>query len=305
MNPDSNSAALQSADKALRKSIKPMLRLIPSQRVINWLTYLSAKVTGITHKAARAEWIDQGGVAVLRITPDVVKHPDAAMLYFHGGAYVIGSPTSSENEARRLAISSGMAVYSVKYTTAIHAPYPAAVNDGVAAYNAIVASGVAPSQILLTGTSAGGGLVLAMLQRLIKEGGSLPAGVVTLSPWLDLTASHPSIDTLAEREAILTRTWISRAAKMYAADTNLRDPEVSPGFGSFKGSPPHLVLYSTAEIFRDEVEAFIEKLVEEEVSAHVGVNNHAPHAWPVLVDEAPETEVAFKMIAAFAEQHLS
>lgn len=227
------------------------------------------------------------------------------MMYFHGGAYTIGSPTSAEPDARRLAISCGMPVYSVKYTRAIEAPYPAAVDDAERAYKALIASGLPAAQIVLAGTSAGGGLALALIHRLLSKGDPLPACVVTLSAWIDLTMSFPSIDLLAKTDVILTRTWTTRAAQIYGGDEVSKNPEVSPGLGDFTGAPPNLLLYSKAELFRDEIEDFATKLEAAKVSVQLAAHDHAPHAWPTLVEQAPESEEAFTLIAEFTDRHLN
>ncbi|EDZ41747.1 acetyl-hydrolase, putative [Rhodobacteraceae bacterium HTCC2083] len=244
----------------------------------------------------------------MRVTPNVLKEntsgeQNVCILYFHGGAYTVGSPRANENDARRLAMSCAATVISVKYTTAINAPYPAAVDDVEAAYEALCASGVAANKIVLAGTSAGEGLVLALLHRLLGQQRTMPVCVVTLSPWLDLSMSYPSLDALSAQDVILSRAWTTRAAKMYAGQTAINTPEISPVHGRFESAPPTLVLYSKVEIFRDEIESFSNVLERFGVEAEFYAHNFAPHAWPMVVDDAPETEAAFSLIAQFVSKH--
>ena len=304
MNPASHSPELRSANKLLRRTLKPLLRFLPSQRILNWISHMRIPARGPRYDAANAEWTAFRSVKALCVTPHAQDHADACMMYFHGGAYTIGSPASSEPDARRLAISCGMTVYSVKYTTAIHAPYPAAVDDAEAVYKGLLERGFAPESIVLAGTSAGGGLVLALLHRLLAKGDPLPSCVVTLSAWIDLTMSSPSIDLLAKQDAILSREWTTRAAQMYGGNQVSTNPEVSPKLGDFTGAPPNLMLYSKVELFRDEIEDFAKKLISANVPVHLAAHSHAPHAWPMVAELSPEAEDAFKLIAEFTNQHL-
>lgn len=303
MNPDSHSPELQASNKLLRRSLKPLFKYVPSQRFINWLTHKRAPATGPHFDAAHSEWITLGDIACLKVAPDTVPVQDTYILFFHGGAYTIGSPAASEAEARRFAISCCAQVFSVKYTTAVHAPYPTAMDQAEAAYDALIAKGLPASKIVFAGTSAGGGLVLGLLHRLLEKKKPMPACVVTLSPWLDLSLTSPSVDTLKERDVVLSRAWLTRAAKLYAGATAITTPEISPVNGTFKGGPPQLVLYSTVELFKDEIERFETTLAADGVEAEFHANHHAPHAWPVVVDDAPESEEAFRLIADFVARH--
>lgn len=303
MDPNSNSPELQAVNKTLRRTLKPMLRLIPSQRFLNWLSHKKAPVTGKHYDAAQSEWATLGAIACLQITPDDISDHDTRILYFHGGAYTIGSPGANEADARRLAIRCKAVVHSVKYTTATFAPYPAAVDDAEAAYEALLALGVPAQKIVFAGTSAGGGLVLALIHRLLEKQRPMPACVVTLSPWLDLSMSYPSVDELKDEDVILTRAWTTRAATLYAGETAISAPEISPENGRYKGAPPNLILYSKLEIFRDEIENFARVLENFGVEAEFHAHNHAPHAWPMVAEAAPETEDAFKVIAEFVARH--
>ena len=145
MDPYSLSPELEAANKLLRRTLKPMLKLIPSQAFLNWIAHMRRPAKGAFYDAAKSTWVKLGNIECLKVTPDVCSADDTHILYFHGGAYTLGSPAANEADARRMAISCGMTVLSVKYTTAINAPYPAAVNDAEAAYTALLATGVPAS----------------------------------------------------------------------------------------------------------------------------------------------------------------
>lgn len=301
------SPELKQINRALRRTLKPMLRYISSQRVLNWITHKQPALKGAPFDSAQCDWVNldyQGSIIpCLRAVPDISNRSNACILYFHGGAYTLGSPAASEAEARRFAISCRTPVYSAQYTTAIHAPYPAAVNDAETAYRALKSMGYASDQIILAGTSAGGGLALALLHRLISKDVALPACCVTLSPWVDLTMSQPSIDGLAKQDVVLSRAWLARAAKLYAGSTACDTPEISPLYGDFAGGPPQLILYSEVEILRDEIIAYAQKLNISGVETTLQEHNCAPHAWPVMAATTPESAQAFDAIADFIDAH--
>ncbi|MBN2469288.1 MAG: alpha/beta hydrolase fold domain-containing protein, partial [Anaerolineae bacterium] len=144
---------------------------------------------------------------------------DSVILYLHGGAYVTGSAQLYRSMAGRLAAASGMRALTLDYRLAPRYPFPAALDDAIAAYQWLVAQGFKPGQITFAGDSAGGGLALAALLHLRDSNISLPAGAALLSPWMDLTGAGESMAALADRDPMLSWAMLDPAAAAYTAGT--------------------------------------------------------------------------------------
>ena len=219
----------------------------------------------ILPKGTRSTATRLGGVPSDRIVT-AASQPDRALLYLHGGGYTVGSRTTHRAVASHLADAVGAVGHLLDYRLAPEAPYPAAVEDALAAYQALLEHGIAPEKVVVAGDSAGGGLALALALRAREQGVPLPAGLGLISPWIDLTLTglDESID-----DPMLTRGWLERCADDYAGD-NRRWPEVSPIFGNLSGLPPMFVQGASDEIIRGD----IERLVEAAKDAGVPVEYH-------------------------------
>ncbi len=186
--------------------------------------------------------------------------PRRAVLYLHGGAYTVGGPGTHRALAAHLAAASSAAVYLLDYRLAPEAPYPAAVEDAVAAHRAL--QGLA-DVVTVAGDSAGGGLTLAMMTRLRDAGDPLPVAAALLSPWVDLT-----LDNVPEApggpgdpgDPVLRRDWLRQSADAYAAGADLASPELSPLFADLAGLPPMAVQIGTDEILLGDVERLVAAL---------------------------------------------
>lgn len=174
------------------------------------------------------------------------------MLYFHGGAYVLGSAAAHRSFVQRFHQLAGLNTVSIDYRLAPEHPYPAAVDDAQCAWQALLKRGYQPGNIVLAGDSAGGGLALALIQRLRSRGQAMPAAVFALCPWLDLNCRHDSLRRLASRDAMLNPRTLRDAAAMYAGDTSLSHPEISPLYGDWDGVPPILVHAADRDVLYDE-----------------------------------------------------
>ena len=164
--------------------------------------------------------------------------PHHAVLYLHGGGYLVGSPAVYRPLAATLAARLSAPVYTLDYRLAPEHPYPAALNDAYAAYQALRDAGQDPGQIAIMGDSAGGNLTVALLQRLRTEGLPLPASAVLLSPWGQLGGSSPSRRAHARKEAMLPPDRLEEAARAYAGDMPLEDPRLSVIYGSLEAFRP-------------------------------------------------------------------
>jgi acetyl esterase/lipase/predicted MFS family arabinose efflux permease len=234
------------------------------------------------------------GVPVRRYTAGSAS---GLVLHVHGGAYVGGSATFGRAHSP-LARRSLVDVVSVDYRLAPEHPYPAAVDDALAVYRSLVQRG----RVAIVGESAGGGLVLALTQRIRDEGLPMPAGVAAVMPWADLTQTSASYEANRGRD-VLTREGLTRSAEFYAGDLALDDPLVSPLFGSFAQFPPTLVLVGTHDSLLEDARAVHRRLIEDGVTSDLVEVAGGAHGFIQL--PAPEGRVAMTRIHRFLVDALS
>jgi acetyl esterase/lipase len=201
---------------------------------------------------ARVEPTTLAGLPARRVVPDGAG--PGVLLYLHGGGYVFGSSATHLELVARLARAAGMAAMAVDYRLAPDHPFPAAADDVLAAYQALLASGVPPGRIVLAGESAGGGLVLSVLVTARDRGVPLPAAAALLSPWVDLTLASPTIDRNAPRD-FASRPLAQAWADAYLAGADPREPRASPLHAALHGLPPLLVQVGAHEMLLGEAEA--------------------------------------------------
>lgn len=230
-------------------------------------TGLLAPARGITTTEERI-----AGVRVLRLSSGGGDR--GTVLAFHGGAYVLGIPEALSIPAAR---DGGPDVISVDYRLAPEHPFPAARDDAMAVYRALLET-VGAKKIAVMGDSAGGGLALTLLQAVAAEGLPMPAALVAMFPWGDLSLSGESCTTNRGRD-ILVHSEVALAADWYAGGRDLRDPAVSPGFGSFAGFPPTYMAVGDLDLIRDDVKHTAERMRADGVSVHLDVFPGAPHGF--------------------------
>lgn len=221
------------------------------------------------------------------IIPRAVQRT-GVILFMHGGGYLAGSPRTHRSCTAWLAHRAGMRLYSLDYRLAPEHPYPAALDDAVRAFRALVASGTAPGQIVLAGDSAGAGLALATMLRLRAERETLPAAAALLCPLTDLTGSGESLVTNAEREALLGLRHRDHAMRCYAGETPLDHPLLSPLFAELRGLPPLLVQASRDEVLWDDARRFVERARAAGVSVEFDAEEGLMHDWQLTVPFTPE-----------------
>lgn len=216
-----------------------------------------------------------GGRRAWRWIPEDA-HPTRLVVHFHGGGYVIGSPLENRAYLAVLARLLRVEVVSIAYRLCPEHPHPAAHEDGEAAVRALVDSGVAPGDIVLTGDSAGGGVALGTVYRLRDSGGPTVAGAVLGSPMVDLRAESASYAANAASDYLIRPLVVEWARAMGVADS---DPSVSLVLADPTGLPPLRFLAGDAEIFRDDVVACAERAKAAGVDAEVVVGADAVHCW--------------------------
>lgn len=176
-----------------------------------------------------------------------------AVLYLHGGIFIAGSPRTHRRLGRALARELGSSVYVIDYRLAPEHPYPAAVADAEAAWDCLRALGYAAEQVVIAGDSAGGGLALALAQRLRdRDQPEQAAALVLISPYLDLTTQSDSMHSLAGRDPMLSAKVLRRGGDLYRGPLAADDPRVSPLFGDLHHLPPVLVQVGSEEVLLDD-----------------------------------------------------
>jgi acetyl esterase/lipase len=175
-----------------------------------------------------------------------------ALLYLHGGAYVAGSPRTHGELAARISRATGMRAVSLDYRLAPEHPFPAAIEDAVAACRALREQGTAPRRMVIAGDSAGGGLALATLLALRDAGDPLPAAAVLLSPWVDLEGTGESVRALAARDPIANVKLITLGRTLYLNGADPRHPLAAPLHADLAGLPPLLIQVGTREVLLDD-----------------------------------------------------
>jgi epsilon-lactone hydrolase len=228
--------------------------------------------------------------------------PANAVLFLHGGAFMIGSPVSHRSITGRLAKHTNATVFVPDYRLAPEHPFPAALDDVFTSYRALLAQGYTPERIAIAGDSAGGGLALSLCLRLRSEGLAQPACAVVLSPWADLTLTllAPVAD-----DALLRAAWLNQGAAAYLQGHSARDPLVSPLLADLAGLPPMLIQAASDEILRDDSRRLTEILSADGVPA---THREFPYMWhdfQLYAGLVPEATQAVDDIAQFISRNLS
>jgi acetyl esterase/lipase len=253
-------------------------------------------------KNVKVEQINTGGVAAeWQVVPGAKKN--RVLLYFHGGGMFMGSPNTHRLLTVALGLLTKMRVLSVVYRLAPEHPYPAGLEDCVAAYKWLLSTGIKPENIVIAGDSAGGTLTLSTLVKLRNDGVPLPAGAVCLSPLTDFTLSGESFFGNAETDPVLADTgffwWISG----YLAGADPSDPLVSPLFADLKGLPPLLVQASTSEMLFSDSKRLVDRAKAAGVDATLETWDDMTHVFQSFgLRDLPESKEAIAKIGEFVQK---
>ena len=221
------------------------------------------------------------GLPVLASTTPGAR-TDQTLLYIHGGAFVIGNPTDYRSLSGELGRAAGVSTVSLDYRLAPEHPFPAAVDDCVAAYRALLEGGIKPADIVLAGDSAGGGLVIATLVAARDAGLPMPAGALTISPWVDLACTGNSMQSKIAADPSITREGLLANAELYLQGKPLTTPLASPLYADLRGLPPVFVQVGTAEVLLDDSIRLVGALGAADVPVHLSVWPNMPHVWHIF-----------------------
>jgi acetyl esterase/lipase len=232
--------------------------------------------------------VEIGGVAGVEVTIQG-NESENEILYFHGGVYVIGNAAATVPLVGDLVRRTGAKAITLEYRLAPEHPYPAAVEDARAAYEVLLAQGIAPAQIALAGESAGGGLAVALLLALREAGAPLPSCGYLMSPYVDLTLSGETLAEKREVDPLLTPDGLRARIPDYVGGADPSDPLISPIFGDLRELPPLLIQVGSHEVLLSDALRLAGRAAISDVRVTLDVTPGVPHvfqAYAGLLDEA-------------------
>lgn len=239
-----------------------------------------------------AEWVRPADAAAGRV-----------LLYLHGGGYVLGSLNTHRALVGRLAQKCGVTALAINYRKAPEYPFPAALEDALTAYYWLLNQGYAPADIIVAGDSAGGGLALAVLLALRDADEPLPAAAIGLSPWTDLQLPAGTLRSVCHHESLLLEALEIRSwGPLYAADTPLSHPLLSPARAALHGLPPLLLQISDAEVLSDDVRRFAEQARAAGTPVTLQIFDGLVHWWHLFWRFVPEADLALDRVGDFTRQ---
>ncbi|HEY2079968.1 MAG TPA: alpha/beta hydrolase [Streptosporangiaceae bacterium] len=287
----------EALDAILRQSAFPVGSDVDEQRrLLRELTSAQPLPGDVTVTAAAL-----GGVPTAEIAIDGIE-PRHVVLYFHGGVYVIGDAFLAADLASQIGRRTRAKVISVDYRLAPEYPYPAAVDDALAAYEALLRNGTAPSDIAFAGESAGGGLAIATLVNAREHGLPLPAAAFVMSPYADLTLSGTTMETKREADPLLSRELLQPRVTDYTSGQDAARGLVSPIFADLSGLPPVIIQAGTHEVLLDDAVRLARQAAIADVKVTLDITPGVPHVFqayhPILDEAAAALDRAGELLSA-------
>ena len=242
-----------------------------------------------------------GGVPTAEITIDGVE-PRQVVLYFHGGVYVLGDAFQAADLASQVGRRTRAKVISVDYRLAPENPYPAAVDDALAAYEALLRGGTAPSDIAFAGESAGGGLAVATLVNARDHGLPLPAAAFVMSPYADLTLAGATMQTKRKVDVLMSRENLQSRVTDYTSGQDAALGLISPIFADLSGLPPLIIQAGTHEVLLDDAVRLARQAATADVEVTLDITPRVPHVfqtfYPILDEAAAALDRAGQLLSA-------
>ncbi|MEZ4331781.1 MAG: alpha/beta hydrolase [Myxococcota bacterium] len=246
--------------------------------------------------------VDADGVPAFWFVPPDARD-DRAILYLHGGGYVMGSVSTHRSLIARLARATGWRCLALDYRLAPEHPFPAAIDDVMAAHRWLQRRGIPPARIVFAGDSAGGGLVLGSLVALRDAGEALPAAAIALSPLADLELTGDSVARVTDDPLVPVDGTRLMAAAYLGAGADPRDPRASPIHADYRGLPPLLLEVGTREVLLDDARRVADRARAAGIPVELFVGEGLTHVWP-LHPQLPEAAESIERMARFVARHV-
>jgi monoterpene epsilon-lactone hydrolase len=245
-----------------------------------------------------------GAVPTAEITIDGID-PRHVILYFHGGVYVLGDAFQAAGLASQVGRRTRATVISFDYRLAPEDPYPAAVDDALAAYRALLDGGTAPADIAFAGESAGGGLAVATLVNARDHGLPLPAAAYLMSPYADLTLAGETMATKGDVDVLMSRDNLQSRIPDYTAGHDAALGLISPVFADLSGLPPLIIQAGTHEVLLDDAIRLARQAAIADVQVTLDITPGVPHVFQTFYPILDEAGAALDRAGQFLSAHLT
>jgi epsilon-lactone hydrolase len=290
----------ENLDAILRQSAFPAdVDINEQRRLLRELTSAQPLPADVTVTAAAL-----GGVPTAEITIDGIE-PRHVVLYFHGGVYVLGGADQAAGLASQIGRQAGAMVISVDYRLAPEHPYPAAVDDALAAYGALLGNGTAPSDIAFAGESAGGGLAVATLVNARDHGLPLPAAAFVMSPYADLTLAGTTMETKRDLDPLLSPESLAARVPDYTSGQDAALGLISPIFADLTGLPPLIIQAGTHEVLLDDAIRLARQAATADVEITLDITPRVPHVFQAYYPILDEAAAALDRGGQFLSAHFA
>lgn len=255
------------------------------------------------HPRAEVTAVSANGVPAELIS---ISHgnADRIILYLHGGGFVMGGCSTHRRLAADLAEAAGTSALVIDYRLAPEYPYPAALEDTLAAYRWLLETqGFRPGEVAIAGDSAGGNLALASLISLRDMGEAMPASSVLISPYCDQTRNSPTIVTHADIDPMVSPQLLDMISPWYAPDTDLKRPLISPLYGDLSGLPPTLIHVGAAEVLLDDALQLARQMALANIIVELKVWQDMIHCFHLFAPRLSEGRQAIYEVGVFLNRH--
>lgn len=292
----------------MRRILNPWLRAVEKRRLRNGTPAqirraleMQSRMLFRGPRGTTQSWGSYGDIACLTLLPRSAV-AGRVLMYIHGGGFVFGSPNAYRAMAAQLAQRIGARAVLPRYRLAPEHPFPAAPQDVRAVWDGLIASGVAPEDIVLGGDSAGGALAFGLVATLCAQGAAMPGAVFGFSPLTDLTYSGESFRTNAAKDVMLPAESAATLREMFLKSQSAEHPSVSPLFGDFNAAPPAWITVGDTEILLDDARRLADRLTGSGVDVTLVVEHDLPHIWPILHNILPEGRRTLDAVAVWIRQ---
>lgn len=296
--PSAQSVQIREFLKSLFAEAKPGQTLQQTREsvdgsMLNLPVLAGTQVEPFSAGGVTGDWVSMPGVAT-----------DRALLYFHGGAYMMGSARTHRDLAARLSQAAGVRVLVPNYRLAPENPYPAALEDATAVYGWLLEQGFNPEHLAICGDSAGGNLAVVTLLALREAGVPLPAAAILLSPWTDLTLSGETVKTRAAVDPMIRLGEPSEQFAYYVGQHDPTGPLLSPIFADLSGLPPMLIHVGNDEVLLDDSVRLAERAQAAGTPVELKVWEGMWHVFQSLAFNLPEGRDSIAELGAFVKRHV-